>query len=136
MMRWRRAPHRNTNVGSSEGGGVVDAVADHDGHAVCDGVAHRFDLLFGGPLGEHPVDPERSTHRLCDPRVVAGEHRDGLEAFPAQCPNGERAVRPDLIFEHQTGQHIAVSRDEDGRPAAAGKPAPQRHRLGRRSSVL
>ena len=59
-----RAPMATPTSASGKRGGVVDAVADHDGRAQPALEADRVDLLGRGPFGEDVVDADDGTDGL------------------------------------------------------------------------
>ena len=68
---------RDPDVGLREGGGVVDAVADHGDLLAL--VLESLDiagLVLGRDLGEHAVDAELVSDGRGRALVVARDHRD------------------------------------------------------------
>ncbi len=80
--------HGQTEVGLDEGGGMIDAIADHgNDRAGVLQAADRGDLVFGHDLGDHLVHASLGGDGACRPVVVAGEqHR--AEAERAQLRDG------------------------------------------------
>ena len=64
---------RHPDAGGGEGGGVVDAVADHDGAGRGRLRPDRGELVGGVAVGEHRVDADDAADRLGDVRPVAGD---------------------------------------------------------------
>ena len=92
-------PERDADLGRGQGGGVVDAVADHAGRAMA-GVelGDRRDLVGRQEVGSLFADAQLAGHGGGRPGVVAGEH-DGLKARaraarPAPGPPRAGAGRP------------------------------------------
>ena len=83
-------PMAIAEVGLGEGGGVVDAVADHgDDLALGLEAADDLDLVAGQDLGDDGVDPDLVGDAAGGPLVVAGE-QDGVSPRVAQLARSRR----------------------------------------------
>src|SRR5690606_4475812 len=125
--------HRDTEVGGGQGGGVVDAVADHRHRAVAAQLADEAGLVLVSQLG---VQVDRFDARLGGQgggggRVVAGEHHhpvarsmqggDDLAGFGAQ-----------FVADRDGAQQYTVVLDQHGGGSGVLHP---RHVLGQRAGL-
>jgi hypothetical protein len=120
------------DVGLHEGGGVVDAVADH-GHLVAVGLefAHDLGLALGQHAGADVVDPELVGDVPGRGRVVAGDQYR-VRLGRAQPCDGLDRVGADLVAEGDDPQRAGVGGDRDDGASGGLQP---RHRLGQRREV-
>ena len=107
---------RDADIGLREGGGVVDAVADHRDRLPLGlefGDLRR--LVRRAHAGEDPVDAEVSGHGSGDRLGVAGDH-DDLDVLGVEGLDGLPGLGPDLIGEAQRADDLPGDEDvEDDR---------------------
>ncbi|MBK7403983.1 MAG: hypothetical protein IPJ41_04990 [Phycisphaerales bacterium] len=100
-------------LGLREGGGVVDAVADHGGWALlrC-AVPDEAGLVFGGEgaAGVFGGDSQALREGADDFAAVAGEQR-GLDAACAEGVDQARRIVAGLIPEGDGAEDVAVADD-------------------------
>ena len=128
--------HGQAEVGLGEGGGVVDAVADHR-HDPALGLQplDDVDLVGGQDLGDHVAAsmPTSRGDRAGGRRVVAGEqHR--AQAEVAQLGDRLGGGRLDRVGDDEHAAGRAVPADRDG-GAAGGLRRRRRPRRGRRAGA-
>jgi len=107
-------PHGDADPGRRERRGVVDAVADHGGHAGARQRGHRGRLVLRAQLGAHVGHAGATGHRGRGARVVAGEHRRA-DAAGGQRPDHLGSLRPQLVTDPDDAGHLlAPAHDDDG----------------------
>ena len=117
----RAGAYRQANIGSRQGGGVVDAVSHHR-HALA-GVlqlAHQTLLVCGQDVRDNPRHAYAFCDRLRGQRVVAGEH-NGLDAQAIQGGDGLSAGGLDLVRNRDGSNKVSVLGKEQRRLALVGK---------------
>ena len=118
-----RASEGHPDPGGREGGGVVDAVPDHDGARGGGLVADGRELVGGVAVGEHGVDTDDPAHRLGDVGTVAGEQDGPPDPDLAQGRDHPGRIRPDRVLEQERPGRCAVHGDEDREAPVERGPA-------------
>jgi hypothetical protein len=116
----------DADVGESQCRGVVDPVPDHHGRRPAGLECHDIELLGRGALGQHLVDADHGSDRLCHLRTVPGDHDDALHAVPAQGAQCSGGIRPERVVEDQDAGRCSVDTDEDGEGAVELRLAARR----------
>ncbi len=106
--------HRHADVGDGEGGGVVDAVADHGDAAVLFQGFDALGFLFGQDSGLDFVDAEFGGDVHGDTVVVAGEHDDLGDAELPEFGDGRAGIGAEGVGDADGAAELAVVGDEDG----------------------
>ena len=97
----------DADVGAGQGGGVVDAVADHGDLALLHELADDALLAVGQDAGDDLVHARLGADGLRGALVVAGEH-DDADAHVAQLANGARAVLLDDVGHGDDAGELAA----------------------------
>ncbi len=109
----RPGADRDAEVGLSQGGSVVDAVADHGDHpSACLELANFVDLVLRQDLSEHPVDPELTGDRPRGAAVVARDHRH-LEPARLQRSRDLRRLVLERVADREGAPSAPRPADED-----------------------
>ena len=112
---------RHSGTGGRQGGGVVDAVSNHDGRGLGRRLPDDAELVGRVLLGVHGVDADDATNGLCDVGPVAGDQDDPVDPGSSQRPDHPRCVGPDGVLEQQRARRYAVDGGEHGeRPVEVG----------------
>ena len=121
----RRAPcgESDTDAGSGQRGGVVDAVADHDRSGPDRLLLDHRELVRRGAVRQDGVDADHPADRAGDVGAVAGDEDHALEPCGAQRTHHARRVGTDGVLEEHRPRGGAVDRGEHGhRPVEVGTP--------------
>ena len=109
--------HRDTDRGRGQRGGVVDSVADHDGHRAFAFGAHRGDLVGRALLGVDLVEPEHGGDLAGRLGAVAGQHDQPVQPGGAQPPHGAGCVAAQRVSQQHRADRLAV----DAHPRDRGR---------------
>lgn len=109
-----------------EGGGVVDAVADHDGDGVSTLVAYGGDLAGRAEFGEHAVEAEQRGDLVGGCGPVAGEHEEPLDAGRTQMAKGAWGVVAQRVAQQDRTGELSVDGEPGHGRAVAERPVVDR----------
>ena len=113
-MRSRPRAHRHTDIRRGEGGGVVDAIADHESWLELLLDRDRRDLVGRVAIRKDRIDIERGSDRLRSLRAVARKHDDPRNAGGSQALDGARRLSAQLIGKQDRARRRPVHDDENG----------------------
>ena len=110
----------NAGIGGGEGGGVVDAVADHSDGAVFLKLMHDGLLAARQNARDYIVHARKLADGVGCALVIARQHHDA-DAHAAQLPDGLRAFRLDGVRHGDEAEELSVFRKQQRRFAGLGK---------------
>ena len=113
--------HRDADIGSGQGGGVVDAVADHRDRALRTELCDRSGLVLRAQFGADVLDPRLGGEGAGGASVVAGEHRDP-DALRGEGTDDLGDLRAQLVADADRGDRLAVAVDDHDRHALLLQP--------------
>ena len=112
--------HGDAHVGRRQRRRVVDAVADHDDHALGSRRLDRMQLVGRRLLGLDLRDAEQRADRFRNIASIAGQHDEPADSLALEQPQRPGRLQPQLIRHAYRADHDAVHGDKDGRSFLVG----------------
>ncbi|MNO66048.1 hypothetical protein D3C76_568290 [compost metagenome] len=106
--RGTTGPHGHADVGRRQRGGIIDAIADHQGAGAQTPFLHRSHFVLRDQPCSQLVNPGGQRNHFGGFQAIASEHDDPLYAPGAQAAQGLRRFSTHVVRKHQQAGKFSI----------------------------